>query len=124
MKKYFKLAAIAVVALSLTVACKQKPAEEPIDTMPVVEDTTIIDTLIEEVVEEVVEPVKQVAKTTAKKADQKVTEAKEMTKDAADNTKGRLAKNEGVKKGISEAPATKDAPAAPEQNAENRLKKR
>lgn len=61
MKKIFQLAVIAVVALSLTVACKSK-------TEPAIEDTTPVemiveDTLdsIEEVAEEVVveEPVKK-----------------------------------------------------------------
>lgn len=61
MKKIFRLTAMAVVVLGLTVACKSKAVEEPadttpIDTMPLIEE--VIDT-IEEVAEEVVaEPVK------------------------------------------------------------------
>lgn len=69
MKKTFKLAAIALVAMSLMVACKSKTAEVVEDTMPVEE--MVIDTIdtIEEVVEEVVveEPVKKVATKTTKK---------------------------------------------------------
>ncbi len=45
MKKAFKLAAIAMVAMAMTVACNNKAVEEEtLDTMPV-----------EEIVEEVVE---------------------------------------------------------------------
>lgn len=62
---------MAIAVLSLTVACKQKAAEEPIDTMPI--DTMIeevIDTTIEEVAEDTVvaEPVKQATKKATKKA--------------------------------------------------------
>lgn len=71
MKKIFRLTAMAVIVLGLTVACKSKAAEEPqdttpIDTMPLVEE--VIDT-IEEVAEEVAEPVKPAkqAKKTVKK---------------------------------------------------------
>ncbi|MBR4773009.1 MAG: hypothetical protein IK010_01095 [Bacteroidales bacterium] len=63
MKKVFQFAAIAVVALALTVACKSKTEAVPEDTTPmeVVEDT--MDT-IEEVAEEMIveEPVKTTAK--------------------------------------------------------------
>ncbi|MBP5526844.1 MAG: hypothetical protein J6X79_00145 [Bacteroidales bacterium] len=67
MKKTIKLAAIALVAMSLTVACKSKATEVVEDTTPieemVIED--VVDTL-EEVAEEVVpeEPVKKVTKKT------------------------------------------------------------
>lgn len=130
MKKYFRLAAIAVVAMALTVACKNNTAEEPADTMPVVEDTMeTVDSLVEEVAEEVaevVEPVKKAAQTTAKKADVKMQEAKEATKTQAENTKGRLAKKDVEKRNLSEAaPESKEAPATShQQNTENRLKKR
>lgn len=68
MKKIFRMTAMAVVVLGLTVACKSKAAEEPldttpIDTMPLIEE--VIDT-VEEVAEEVAEPVKP-AKQTQKK---------------------------------------------------------
>lgn len=69
MKKVFRMAAIAVLALGLTTACKQKA----------VEPEEIIDSAIEEVAEEIeevvedtvvvapAEPVKKVAKPAAKK---------------------------------------------------------
>lgn len=130
MKKYFRLAAIAVVAMALTVACKNNTTEEPADTMPIVEDTMeTVDSLAEEVAEEVadiVEPVKKAAQTTAKKADEKLQETKAAAQNPTDNAKGRLAKKEADKSGITEAaPASKEAPAANhQQNTENRLKKR
>lgn len=72
MKKVFRLAAIAVLALGLTTACKQKAAEpeEIIDTTTIEE---VVDTIIDEAVEEevpevVAEPVKKAAKPAAKKA--------------------------------------------------------
>ena len=71
MKKVFKLAAIAVLALGLTTACKQKTTEpeEILDTTPIEQ---VVDTLIDEVTEEVpeevvAEPVKKAAKPVAKK---------------------------------------------------------
>ncbi len=86
MKTFFRLSAIALVAMSLTVACKSKPAEEPVDTMMEIIDT--MDT-IEEVAEEVAvdEPVKTV---TAKKdeGNMKVADSKEAAAAAANKTIG------------------------------------
>ena len=123
MKKYFKLAAVAVVALSLTVACKSKAVEEPVDTTPMIEE--IVDTLVEEVAEEVVEPVKEAVKTTAKKANTQMKETKEVVEDVNANAKSRMAKKEGERIGVTEGTATKDG-STPDinKNAENRMKKR
>jgi len=66
MKANFRIVALALAAMALTVACKNAPTEEVADTMPAI-DTTVIDTVVEEepVVEE---PVAQPApKATAKK---------------------------------------------------------
>ncbi len=128
MKKYFQLAAIAVVALALTVACKSKPAEEPIDTTPVVEEIvdTVVEEVAEEVVEEVVEPVKQAAKKVEKKAEKQLTETKEATMDTKANAQGRMAQKEAAKMNLTEAKAEKGETNAPDvkKNAENRMKKR
>lgn len=77
MKNIFKLAAIAVVAMSLAVACKGNKAEEPAeDTMPVEE--IVMDTIdsVEMVAEEVIpeEPVKTTAKKVTKKEENKVSD--------------------------------------------------
>ena len=66
MKNTFKLAAIAVAALGLTVACKNAPAEE-IDSTPI--DTVLIEESIPEEVAEVAEEVQEEepVKTTVKK---------------------------------------------------------
>lgn len=68
MKKYFRLAAIAVLAMGLTVACKSKTEAPVEDTLieTIVEDT--VDT-IEEVAEEVAveEPTKPAVKKEEKK---------------------------------------------------------
>lgn len=72
MKNIFKIAAIAVVAMSLAIACKSNKSEEPIeDTMPVEE--MVMDTIdsVDMVAEEVIpeEPVKTAVKKTVKKAE-------------------------------------------------------
>ncbi len=78
MKKAFKMAALAVAVLGLTVACKQKAAE-PIDTIPT-EDLTIeaaIDTMpLDTIVEEAASAVATTAKKTTKKAEPKKEEKK------------------------------------------------
>jgi len=52
MKANFRIVALALAAMALTVACKNAPTEEVADTMPAI-DTTVIDTVVEEpVVEE------------------------------------------------------------------------
>lgn len=76
MKKTVKILALAVVALSLTVACKNAPAEEPIDTIDTVAvEEEVIDTIVEE---EIV--AEETVKTTAK-AEEKATgvDASKMT---------------------------------------------
>lgn len=79
MKKVVRLAAMAIAVLSLSVACKQKPAEEidtmPADTMPIEE---VIDTMVEEVAEDTVvaEPVKKATKKATKKSEPQSKDAK------------------------------------------------
>lgn len=127
MKKYFRLAAIAVVAMALTVACKSK-AENAEDT--IVEDTVAIEEVVEEVIdtvaeELVAEPVKTT--TTAKKADEGKTlkATTEATKDLNANAQSRIAKKKAESTGLTEAKESKDAPAPDlSKNAENRIKRR
>jgi hypothetical protein len=127
MKKYFRLAAIAVVAMALTVACKSK-AENAEDT--IVEDTVAIEEVVEEVIdtvaeELVAEPVKTT--TTAKKADEGKTlkATTEASKDLNANAQSRIAKKKAASTGLTEAKESKDAPAPDlSKNAENRIKRR
>ena len=127
MKKYFRLAAIAVVAMALTVACKSK-AENAEDT--IVEDTVAIEEVVEEVIdtvaeELVAEPVKTT--TTAKKADEGKTlkATTEASKDLNANAQSRIAKKKAESTGLTEAKESKDAPAPDlSKNAENRIKRR
>ena len=130
MKKYFRLAAIAVVAMALTVACKSK-AENAEDT--IVEDTVAIEEVVEEVIdtvaeELVAEPVKKTTTTTtAKKADEGMTlkATTEATKDLNANAQSRIAKKKAESTGLTEAKESKDAPAPDlSKNAENRIKRR
>lgn len=77
MKKTVKVLALALVAMSLTVACNNNASEpEVLDTMPVeeIEEPTIDTTVVAEepAVEEVVTPA-PTKKTTAKKEETKVT---------------------------------------------------
>lgn len=128
MKKYFRLAAIAVVAMALTVACKSK-AENAEDT--IVEDTVAIEEVVEEVIdtvaeELVAEPVKKTT-TTAKKADEGMTlkATTEASKDLNANAQSRIAKKKAESTGLTEAKESKDAPAPDlSKNAENRIKRR
>lgn len=127
MKKYFRLAAIAVVAMALTVACKSK-TENAEDT--IVEDTVAIEEVVEEVIdtvaeELVAEPVKTT--TTAKKADEGKTlkATTEASKDLNANAQSRIAKKKAASTGLTEAKESKDAPAPDlSKNAENRIKRR
>lgn len=128
MKKYFRLAAIAVVAMALTVACKSK-AENAEDT--IVEDTVAIEEVVEEVIdtvaeELVAEPVKKTT-ATAKKADEGKTlkATTEASKDLNANAQSRIAKKKAESTGLTEAKESKDAPAPDlRKNAENRIKRR
>lgn len=74
MKKYVKIAAIALSVMALTVACKSKAPEVEMDTLPMEEviDTTVI----EEVADTIVEEVEAVA-APAQKASKKATAKKE-----------------------------------------------
>lgn len=78
MKKTVKILALAVVALSLTVACKNAPVEE--ETIDTIDTVTIEETVIDTIVEEA-EAVVETTKTTAKKAEEKATgvDASKMT---------------------------------------------
>lgn len=71
MKANFRIVALALAAMALTVACNNNPTEEVNeDTMPII-DTTIVDSVVEEpVVEEPVaeEPVKKAATPAKKKS--------------------------------------------------------
>ena len=71
MKNIFKVAAIAVVAMSLAVACKSNKSEEPIDSIDTTVEAIVEDTVdsVEEMAEDVVaeEPTKPAVKKTTKK---------------------------------------------------------
>ncbi|MCQ2298083.1 MAG: hypothetical protein MJZ51_05630 [Bacteroidales bacterium] len=88
MKKAFRLAAIAIVAMAMTTACGGNAEEVTVDSLPV-EDTTPVEvvdtTAVEEVVEEVVAetPAK---KTTTKKEEKKAPKA-EITIDPTNTQK-------------------------------------
>lgn len=77
MKKFFKLAAVAAVAMLTVVACKNnKPAEEVIDSTAIetIAEEEVIDTMLAvadttPVVEEQAAPVKKVAKKAETKAE-------------------------------------------------------
>jgi hypothetical protein len=107
MKKTVKALALALVAMSLAVACNNNntPAEEPIDTM-----VPVVDSIVEEVidstpVEEVVvdEPVKKA--TPAKKKAKKEEPKTEVKVDASKMTIGTNNANKGTatlsNKGVS-----------------------
>lgn len=73
MKRTVKVLAIALLGMSLAVACKNAPTEEVGDTMPAI-DTTVIDSVVEEPVVE--EPVKKApAKKQETKKDETVVKA-------------------------------------------------
>ncbi len=128
MKKYFKFAAIAVVALALTVACKNNKTEEPADTIDsmieaVVEDTT---DSIEAVALEADEPVKPAVKNDESNLKEGTGNASNVN--ANTNAKKRMTQKEAEKVGVSEAQDTKGEAAAPtvdpNKNASNRMNKR
>ncbi len=117
MKKTVKFAAIALVAMSLMVACKSKTAEVVAeDTMPVEE--MVVETIdtIEEVAEEVVveEPVKKVAKKSTKQ--ETVPSVKPTNIDKAgsvdQSAKGSAKK---VEQTVAPTKITSEATAAPEK---------
>ena len=88
MKKFAKLLGVAALATLTLVACKNQPAEEPVDTMMEAIDTTVESEAIDTtVVAEVVE--QPAAKKVAKKAEepQKAVNAKAATKDVKPNAK-------------------------------------
>ena len=98
------MAAMALTVIALMTACKQKTAEEPIDTM--VDDTTLtIEEPVEDTIinEEVAEPIKEEAKAT-KKAEAKPVDP---VRKAADKTM----KNEGTVT-LTKADGTKTEAAA------------
>lgn len=77
MKKFFKLAAIAAVAMITVVACKNnKPTEEPVDSTAIetVVEEEMIDTLV--AIADTTPVVEEQAAPTVKKVAQKVKETK------------------------------------------------
>ncbi len=125
MKANFRIVALALAAMALTVACKNAPTEEVADTMPAI-DTTVIDTVVEEPVVE--EPVAQqpAPKATAKKKSkvEEVVEDVHTVKKAAIEVKkdvkeiaGELKEGEGnTTKTTTMAPAKKNAAEAFKKN--------
>lgn len=115
MKSTFKLVAIAVAALSLTVACKSKAPEVVEDTMP--EEVMVIDTIdtIEEVAEEVVAPEEPVKKTVKKAEKTTQTKSTEIKNDAPKgNTLPSTTTSKKVSNGVeakSEAPKSNTLPS-------------
>ncbi len=115
MKNIFKLAAIAIVALSLTVACKSNKTEEPIEDTTPVEELAVIDTVdtVEAVAEEVAaeEPVKKVVKK-AETQESKTIEVKPTELGVKDQSK------RGATKTVEQAPVTtgNNAPAVKDQS--------
>lgn len=99
MKKSFKVIALALVAMSLTVACNNNNAEEVLDSMPapIAEiDSTPVDTVAIDSVPVVEEPV---ATTTAKKPAKK---APKLTADQATSkviNKEKVSAEDAVKSG-------------------------
>lgn len=78
MKRNFRIAALALAAMFTVAACNNQPAEEAVDTTPVVEEVIDTTPVVEEVVAEEVEvkdekPAKKANKPAAKKEDTKVT---------------------------------------------------
>ena len=131
MKKVFKFAAIAIVALGLTVACKSN-TEEPADTtLPEVEeiiDTTPLEEVAEEMTEEANEPVK-VAKTDKKEEAKPAltTGDKNATVDekAVDRKVGnRQIKKQADEKGMKAADETAKPATVGAEATEGRLRKR
>jgi hypothetical protein len=112
MKKYFKIAAIAVLAMGLTVACKSKQAEEVVDTIDstidmVVEDTTDSVEMVAE--EPEVEPAKPVAKKENKTGKVQAADANTMTPGSVDPKANREAK--AVATADVQESTTKNTPA-------------
>jgi hypothetical protein len=135
MKKFFHIAAIALVGTALTVACNNNNGAE--DSTAV--DTTAVDSLALEV-EDTVAVVDSIvpeqpaqtkaspkAKATEKKAEKTLTATEEKpTVDAKTNAQNRMAKKEAEKKNLKEAETTKENNASVpdlKKNAANRLRK-
>ena len=129
MIKNLKFAAIAMVAMALTVACNNSnnnedttaPAEDTVtvDTIAVEDTTPVVDTIVPE------QPVQKKA-TTDKKADKKELKATTTTpaKDVKTNAQNRLERQAVENADLKEASTTKGGPVVdPKKNAENRLKR-
>lgn len=124
MKKVFRLAAIAIVAMAMTTACNNNAPEEVVeDTIveEVVEDT-VIDTVVEEVVEEpVVEtPTKPATKkaTTQKKDNTLKVDAKNVEA----NTQAKRSADLQAVEGKTEAPTKMKVNTDPTANAKKSKK--
>ena len=79
MKANFRIVALALATMAFTVACKNAPTEEPVDTTPAI-DTTVIDTLPEEDTPDTVVVEKVVVKTAPAKQKSKVEQVVEDVK--------------------------------------------
>ena len=115
MKRTVKVLAIALLGMSLAVACKNAPTEEVGDTMPAI-DTTVIDSVVEEpVVEEPVveEPVKKApAKKQQTKKDEGTTVQVDASKMSISNSNGTgvtINKDGGAKVNTANGEAKVDA---------------
>lgn len=119
MKKVFRMAAMAVLVMGLTTACKQK-TEEAIDTTPV--DTMIVEEVVDSAIEEVAEPVKEEVKATKKTAKKEVKEENVMKEGKKGATEGvAIRKADGSNKTIqvSATPESKEVSSTKADNKTN-----
>lgn len=132
MKKFFQLAAIAVVAMGLAVACKPKTVEEPeIDSTLETIDTTVEAAPVEDTI--VAEPVattpaKKPAATNKKKGAQVTAEesAAPSAEAAQQNASNRMSRQAAKDANVSESNSKTAAPSSEgaQQNAQNRMSRR
>ena len=126
MKANFRIVALPLAAMALTVACKNAPTEEVADTMPAI-DTTVIDSVVEEDTPDTVVVEKVVVKNAPAKQKSKVEQVVEdvntvkkatlETKKDVQEVVGELKKGEGNStKTTTMAPAKKNAAEAFKKN--------
>lgn len=124
MKNIFRLAAIAIVSLSLTVACKSKaPEAMEEDTLPMEMIEEVIDSTLEEVAEEVVveEPVKKATTTTKKKEKSVQTKSTEVDNSVPSSTLPSTAQSNAKKGNITvDNTQTNTLPATNQAGAKRR----
>ena len=102
MKNTFKIVAIALVAMAMTTACNNKPAEE-------VEDTTAMEVVEEVVVEEETPAVEEVAEATTVKKEETNAEKLAVDMKVDSPKKVEAASKDGEKKDVTVKMATPDS---------------